>query len=199
MSSSFVYTDAYKGAHRYGEYVPPDDDGEWLDLDDGPAVWVTTAEFDAMHARGLIRHLLISPYQYKGEPVPANVTAFLATLGARTPEELDSIIRQLTEESPEPGEPRKSYARPKEPSRYGQRALEGEVGRVLLAPVGARNHTLNRAAFSLGQLVGAGELDERTVAEALYMAGTRAGLGEKEIIATVASGMSSGLAKPRSS
>ena len=44
---------------------------------------------------------------------------------------------------------------------YGRKALEGEVGRVLLAPQGTRNDVLNRAADSLGQLVAARQLARR--------------------------------------
>jgi len=82
-------------------------------------------------------------------------------------------------------------------SSYGQKALEGEVGRVLLTPEGERNHALNRAAYSLGQLVAARQLDAETVAEALYTAGIRAGLEHGEVIATVRSGLAAGLVNPR--
>lgn len=80
---------------------------------------------------------------------------------------------------------------------YGTRALEGEAQRVVDAPEGARNHTLNRAAFSLGQLVAGGVLDETEVVEVLTMAARQAGLDGVEIGRTIASGLAGGATTPR--
>ena len=82
-------------------------------------------------------------------------------------------------------------------STYGQRALEAELGRLLMAREGERNSCLNRAAFSLGQLVGGGVLDAREVVEALALAAERIGLEEHEIENTVRSGLTKGMAQPR--
>jgi hypothetical protein len=86
-----------------------------------------------------------------------------------------------------------------ETTPYARRALEGEVGRVFMAPVGARNDTLNRAAFSVGQLI-AGRVIEDAVAavQALLDAGQAVGLGREEVIATVRSGVGAGSLQPRS-
>lgn len=81
---------------------------------------------------------------------------------------------------------------------YGRRALEGEVGRVALAPVGQRNSQLNCSAYNLGQLVAAGQLDLPTVVDALLLAATRAGLGATEAERTIVSGLNAGTATPRS-
>ena len=43
---------------------------------------------------------------------------------------------------------------------YGAAALEAETERVRAAPQGQRNHTLNRAAFALGQLEAGRELHQ---------------------------------------
>lgn len=84
------------------------------------------------------------------------------------------------------------------PSRgYAAAALAAETRAVAIAPEGTRNHTLNVAAFSLGQLVGAGALEENQVREALLSAARSAGLTEKEMAATFASGFSDGLLLPR--
>ena len=82
-------------------------------------------------------------------------------------------------------------------STYGQRALEAEVGRLALAPVGGRNDALNRAAFNLGQLVGGGELEPHEVAAALLGLAQRIGLGDHEAVATITSGMGRGVGLPR--
>lgn len=82
-------------------------------------------------------------------------------------------------------------------SRYAAKALEGEVTSVANAPEGTRNATLNTAAFSLGQLVAAGHIEEHVVHDALTGAARSAGLEEGEIAATLRSGLSSGMKLPR--
>ena len=80
---------------------------------------------------------------------------------------------------------------------YGAAALRGESDRVRSAPVGQRNHTLNSAAYSLGQLVAAGALDQARAVQALTDAAADAGLEAAEIAATIESGLSAGLKRPR--
>ena len=82
-------------------------------------------------------------------------------------------------------------------SAYARRAFEDEVAAVRAAPVGARNETLNRAAFNLGQLVAGGELEQAEVEAALLDAALAAGLPEREARATIASGMNAGAREPR--
>lgn len=84
-----------------------------------------------------------------------------------------------------------------EADAYARAALDEEVERVRSAPVGARNDALNRAAFSLGQLVAGGALAEDDVVEALAEAGQAAGLPAAEVAATIRSGMQGGAASPR--
>ncbi|NCC05336.1 MAG: hypothetical protein EOM37_15170 [Proteobacteria bacterium] len=83
-------------------------------------------------------------------------------------------------------------------SRYGMSALEREVGRVATAPEGQRNSALNSAAFSLGQLVAGGEVDEGTALAALRRAAKAAGLNETETEKTMMSGFEAGRKEPRS-
>lgn len=80
---------------------------------------------------------------------------------------------------------------------YGAAALRGEVDRVRSAPVGQRNHTLNGAAYSLGQLVAAGALDHTDAVDALTDAAQTAGLTSAEIAATIYSGLRAGANNPR--
>jgi hypothetical protein len=65
------------------------------------------------------------------------------------------------------------------------------------AQEGQRNVTLNRAAFKLGTLVGAGVLDEVVVCQALTEAGQTIGLDARELVASIRSGLTAGLAHPR--
>ncbi len=83
------------------------------------------------------------------------------------------------------------------PAAYAEAALRGEVGRVIAAPVGQRNHCLNTAAYSLGRLVASGDLDRTVVLIALHQAGQHVGLGDAEVQKTVASGLRSGAERPR--
>jgi len=83
------------------------------------------------------------------------------------------------------------------PSVWDWRRLRAETSRVAAAVPGTRNDTLNRAAFSLGQLVAAGLLLPIPVITSLIDAAMHAGLPEEEAIRTVRSGMAGGARKPR--
>jgi hypothetical protein len=77
-------------------------------------------------------------------------------------------------------------------------ALERESGAVRAAAAGARNDTLNRAAFKLGQLVQQGRLSRADVEQALMSAaaGLSATDGEQTVIRTINSGLTAGMNKP---
>jgi hypothetical protein len=85
---------------------------------------------------------------------------------------------------------------------YGAAALNDEVAAVAAALPGTRNHALNRAAFSLFQLVAGGELSADTVEDRLVIACQINGLihddGMPSVMATIASGKRGGLQYPRS-
>jgi hypothetical protein len=80
---------------------------------------------------------------------------------------------------------------------YGAAALHNEVERMLAARVGTRNDTLNRTAYALGRLVGAGLLDRELAAAELFDAARRVGLPARECSSTLASGLNAGMARPR--
>lgn len=81
--------------------------------------------------------------------------------------------------------------------RWAAAALRGEIDRVRHAVQGSRNHTLNRAAFALGQIAGAGVLDADDVESHLRHAAASIGLSEREAALTIRSGLSAGIARPR--
>lgn len=83
------------------------------------------------------------------------------------------------------------------PTGYANAALRNEIQRVLDAPVGQRNGTLNRAAYCLGTLVGAEALPESLVRDALQRAAEAVGLGAAEAAATIGSGLRAGTCRPR--
>lgn len=82
-------------------------------------------------------------------------------------------------------------------SRYAAAALRRAAADVRIATEGLRNAALNRAAFSVGQLVGAGMIDRGTVEAVLGEAGEIAGLAPHEIVATMRSGLDAGQRQPR--
>ena len=84
---------------------------------------------------------------------------------------------------------------------YGRAALEAECAKLASVLPGTRNHMLNAAAFSLGQLVAGGVLHESEVRLRLRDAADACGLlkddGGVAVMATMNSGLAAGMAKPR--
>lgn len=84
---------------------------------------------------------------------------------------------------------------------YADKALKEEIAELEQTKDGGRNDKLNEAAFNLGQLVGAGLLDEHEARGALYEA-CRVNRhlqedGRSMVLGTIKSGLESGKAKPR--
>jgi hypothetical protein len=82
-------------------------------------------------------------------------------------------------------------------ARYLTAAREREYGRLAMAEPGDRNNALNRAAFALGQFIGAGHLDRAEIEEDLLKLAMRAQLDEPEARVTIRSGIESGITQPR--
>jgi hypothetical protein len=87
------------------------------------------------------------------------------------------------------------------PNAYGAAALESEITVLINTAPGSRNAALNRASFSLHQLVAGGELDGGVVRHRLIDASIANGLvandGLSSVLATIKSGMRAGLQSPR--
>jgi hypothetical protein len=88
------------------------------------------------------------------------------------------------------------------PGAYGEAALAREAETLAAVAPGGRNHALNRASFSLHQLVAGGELEHGEVEHRLLAAAERNGLiaddGLRSVLATIRSGARAGLQHPRS-
>ncbi|MDP9404606.1 MAG: bifunctional DNA primase/polymerase [Actinomycetota bacterium] len=82
-------------------------------------------------------------------------------------------------------------------SKWAKAALEGELAVLRSAQPGMRNHTLNKVAFRLGQIIAGGGLDEAEVEGALLNGARAIGLSEREASATVRSGLGAGEELPR--
>lgn len=109
----------------------------------------------------------------------------------------------LTGPRPSP-EPRAPHPRPlftdplaNTSEGWAATALAAEVEAVKGAEEGTRNHTLNTAAFNLGQIVAGGSLEENLVVDSLAEAAEIAGLDPREIRATIVSGLTAGYEEPR--
>lgn len=112
----------------------------------------------------------------------------------------DWLLDRLREPLRPPARPMPPIAEPSSPRRisaWARAALERELAKVSTAKEGSRNSTLNRSAFSLGQIAGAGALDADEIERLLLDRATAIGLGEREARATIASGLSAGARQPR--
>jgi hypothetical protein len=151
--------------------------------------------------RGLGGYVLIEPgatddgaYRLLTDLPPAPLPAFLRaaiTAAASLPAPPSRPLRQRGQWASRP------HLRLVPRPGYGSAALRDEATKVAAAANGERNHTLNVAAFRLGQLVTAGHLDEDEVRNELTTAGRTAGLGGRETERTIRSGLNGGVEKPR--
>jgi hypothetical protein len=115
----------------------------------------------------------------------------------RSPQQLPDWITSALHRTSEQETRTTSNLNLKDTSAYALAALGGELDKVLAATEGHRNHTLNNAAFALGQLVGGQLLDEATTRDELVSAAERIGLPRTEAERTITSGMTAGARQPR--
>jgi hypothetical protein len=106
-------------------------------------------------------------------------------------------LDRLTRAAPTPPVERSLGASPIGSDAWVRAAVRGETASVRDAPEGTRNHALNRAAFCLGQIVAVGALDASAVETALLTSALQAGLGKREALRTLQSGLTAGIAHPR--
>jgi predicted transcriptional regulator len=84
-------------------------------------------------------------------------------------------------------------------STWSATVLQTECDKVRDTIPGSRNDQLNRSAFMIGQLVGAGDVDRTTAENALLTAASASGLGVGEARATIKSGLDAGEREPYAS
>lgn len=104
---------------------------------------------------------------------------------------LNAILRRERDERRPPPDPGII------PDAYVRAAVDAETRAVANASEGSRNDTLNRAAFALGQLVGAHALGRREAESRLLAAALTCGLDHREADATIRSGLDAGEQNPR--
>jgi hypothetical protein len=139
-----------------------------------------------------------------GRPREWNGTWTIADLAESVFVYLDEFTSRPAKPTPGPPKPPLDPASPFVPSAgtgrgdaYALTALRDECQAVAHAPVGQRNETLNRSAFAVGQLVGAGALERSLVEQVLLDAARACGLLEHEAAATIQSGLTAGHQQPR--
>lgn len=123
----------------------------------------------------------------------------VAARGGDIPDLPDWLLAMIS--PPEPERVARPARRPDEQvvnaTSWGQAALFGELERLEGAEKGTRNDTLNRVAFRLGQIMGTGNLTEAEIEQILVERACSIGLGEREALGTVRSGLQAGQAIPR--
>ncbi len=115
-------------------------------------------------------------------------------------DDLAPLPRYWVERLREPDRPKLPTRVPVEAvrgTRYAVGALRRQLAELLDAEEGKRNDTLNKSAFAMGQLVGAGMLDGEGAVAVLEDAGQRIGLSPGEVRRSVASGLRAGARCPR--
>ncbi|MGH3824574.1 MAG: bifunctional DNA primase/polymerase [Pseudonocardiaceae bacterium] len=134
-----------------------------------------------------------------GCPVPPSGYALTDD---RDPAELPSWLHQALTPKPPPAPPAPAVAAATNPSGYALAALRGEAQRVRTAPPGQHNALLCRAAYALGQLVGAQLLTEATAraelttaAQALINADCHC--TPYEVARVITAGLAAGARNPR--
>jgi hypothetical protein len=127
-----------------------------------------------------------------GAPAPVDRDALLLAYAAVTKEPEVKSVTPVTHRNGTNGS-----APHVPPQGYAQKALDEELQLIRTSAPHTHNNAVNKAAHSLGQLVGAGLLTEGEVEQALLSAALDVGQGEGEAIATIRSGLRSGIAKPR--
>jgi bifunctional DNA primase/polymerase-like protein len=120
----------------------------------------------------------------------------------RDPAELPSWLHQALTSQPTPAASPPAIAAATNPTGYALAALRGEADRVRTAPPGQHNALLCRAAYALGQLVGAQLLAEAiarteltTAAQALINADCDC--TPREIARVITAGLTAGARNPR--
>jgi hypothetical protein len=120
----------------------------------------------------------------------------------RDPAELPRWLHQILAPTPPPTLSAPVVAATINASGYALAALQGECQRVRTAPPGQHNAALCRAAYALGQLVGAGLLTETTARAELTTAAEALVLADcdctpREITRVITAGLAAGARNPR--
>lgn len=113
---------------------------------------------------------------------------------APMPEWLLTMLRQY--KAPKNRE-RDNVRQIRQTGAWAEAALRNELIKLSNAPSGERNKALNKAAFSLAQIVAGEHLDETEVRRRLFTTAAAIGLKNDETGPTIESGFTAGMKEPR--
>jgi Bifunctional DNA primase/polymerase, N-terminal len=115
------------------------------------------------------------------------------------PADLPAWVADALKPKPPPPPPKFPPRNTGRGSRYAEVALERSLNdlRGLADAIGIRNQSLNKTAWALGRLVGAGLISADRVGHELLTAALDIGLHQSEAEATIASGLRSGATQPK--
>lgn len=108
----------------------------------------------------------------------------------------DWLLERMQEKPARKPAPRKVTSRGLSADRYTRFVFNQVLAELAGAVEGNRNDTLNKAAFRLGQFVGANVISRGEVEQALHDQASALGLGERETELTIRSGIDSGMSEP---
>jgi putative DNA primase/helicase len=123
--------------------------------------------------------------------------AWLIAPTKRGPAALPAQVAAMLAEEARPTQPPPQAGAVTNAEPYARAALERECDELARTLEGKRNDQLNRAAFNLGQLVGAGTLGRGTVEAELERVALSIGLEPGEVRTTIESGLEAGIREPR--
>ncbi len=114
-------------------------------------------------------------------------------------DELEQWAKPFIEQEQPPRDDNGQGSGLSEHEAYAQAALTAELTKLARSPHQGegRNNQLNQSAYALGQLIGAGVLDQGSVEAGLYGTALSIGLTESETKATIRSGIEAGMREPR--
>lgn len=123
-------------------------------------------------------------------------------LDETAPPDLPAWLVQALTQRPAAPLPARPHAVAADPGGYVSAAVRGEAQRVRDAPRGQHNAVLCRAAYALGQLIGAGLLDSDTARTGLTAAadaliGADCGCTPAEVARVINAGLAAGARNPR--
>ena len=147
---------------------------------------------EGLDVRGDGGYVLAPPSRHQSRAVYK-----LAARGGEIPPMPDWLFDRLKTPVPVDRPQTRPFHRGGDTTAWARAALHGELTRLEQAQPGHRNATLNRVAFRLGQIIAGGQLNEAEVESMLIDGGLSLGLGGREVVATVHSGMRAGEAEPR--
>jgi hypothetical protein len=123
-------------------------------------------------------------------------------IDGRDPVDVPTWLHHALIPTPSPALSAPAVAAAANPSGYTIAAVRGEAHRVRTAPPGQHNAVLCRAAYALGQLIGAGLLDEATARAELTTAanaliGADCDCTPREVARVITAGLAAGARNPR--